>query len=210
MTQEPLIQTEDCIQQGLAWLAQEQPRFKNAIEITEDIPLRLRDEGFKQLLNAIVSQQLSVSSANSIWNRIEDAKLDTPKAITAASDEDLRNAGFSRQKVSYARSLAEANIDYASLRAQDTATVISSLTKIKGIGAWTAEIYLIFSLGRQDVFAPGDLALQEATLSLFELSSRPTEKELRALSESWSPWRSIAARLLWAYYKKIKSREGIR
>lgn len=210
MTQEPLIQTEECIQQGLVWLAQEQPRFEHAIKITEDIPLRLRDEGFKQLLNAIVSQQLSVSSASSIWNRIEDAKLDSPKAITAASDEDLQKAGFSRQKISYARSLAEANIDYVSLRTQDTANVISSLTKIKGIGTWTAEIYLIFSLGRQDVFAPGDLALQEATLSLFKLSSRPTEKELRALSESWSPWRSIAARLLWAYYKKIKSREGIR
>ena len=123
MTQEPLIQNEDRIQQGLAWLAQEQPRFKHAIKIAEDVPLRLKDEGFKQLLNAIVSQQLSVSSANSIWSRIEDAKLDSPKAITEASDEDLRKAGFSRQKVSYARSLAEANIDYVSLRTQDLSLI---------------------------------------------------------------------------------------
>ena len=210
MAQEPIIQTEDCIQKGLVWLAQKQPRFKQAIKITEEIPLRLKDDGFKQLLNTIISQQLSVSSANAIWTRIEDAKLDSLEAITEASEEDLRKAGLSRQKVLYARSLADANIDYVSLRTQDTKTVISSLTKIKGIGAWTAEIYLIFSLGRQDVFAPGDLALQEATLTLFELPSRPTEKELRVLSESWSPWRSVAARLLWAYYKTIKSREGIR
>ena len=105
MSEEPVVQSEACIQEGLVWLAQKEPRFKHAIQITADIPLRLRDDGFKQLLNAIISQQLSVSSANSIWRRIECAKLDNPEAITAACDEDLRKARFSRQKILYARSL---------------------------------------------------------------------------------------------------------
>ena len=210
MSEEPVVQSKACIQEGLVWLAQKEPRFKHAIQITADIPLRLRDDGFKQLLNAIISQQLSVSSANSIWRRIECAKLDNPEAITAACDQDLRKAGFSRQKILYARSLVEANIDYISLRAEDANSIISTLTRIKGIGQWTAEIYLIFSLGRQDIFASGDLALQEATFILFGLPVRPTQKELRILSESWSPWRSVAARLLWAYYKTIKSKEEIR
>ena len=96
------------------------------------------------------------------------------------------------------------------VRAEDANSIISTLTRIKGIGQWTAEIYLIFSLGRQDIFASGDLALQEATFILFGLPVRPTQKELRILSESWSPWRSVAARLLWAYYKTIKSKEEIR
>ena len=88
--------------------------------------------------------------------------------------------------------------------------VIAELTQVSGIGSWTAEIYTMFSLGRADVFAPGDLALQESARLLFDWPSRPKEKEFRELAKAWSPWRSVAARILWSYYRKVKERDGIR
>ena len=118
--------------------------------------------------------------------------------------------GLSRQKVRYARALAEARINFKSLRTKSTAEVVEKLTQVPGIGVWTAEIYAMFSLGRADVFAAGDLALQESGRLLFELNERPTEKEIRRMAENWSPWRAVAARLLWAYYGYIKKREGVR
>ena len=96
-----------------------------------------------------------------------------------------------------------------SLRNTPTQEVIAELTKVSGIGIWTAEIYAMFSLGRADVFAPGDLALQEAARLLFDLPERPKERALRQMAETWAPWRSVAARLLWAYYRVAKDREGI-
>jgi DNA-3-methyladenine glycosylase II len=127
-----------------------------------------------------------------------------------ASDDDLRAAGLSRQKIRYARALAAARIDYAALRHTPTDEVVAVLTEVPGIGVWTAEIYAMFSLGRADVFAPGDLALQESVRLLFALDDRPRERDLRAMAAEWSPWRSVAARLLWAYYHVAKDREGIR
>ena len=138
------------------------------------------------------------------------ARLTGPRKILWASDDALRAAGLSRQKIRYARALAEARIDYAALRRAPTPEVIETLVAVPGIGVWTAEIYAMFSLGRADVFAPGDLALQEAARLLLDLPARPREAELRALARQWSPWRSVAARLLWAYYRVAKDREGIR
>jgi DNA-3-methyladenine glycosylase II len=106
--------------------------------------------------------------------------------------------------------LAQADLDFAGLRDAPTEDVIATLVALPGIGTWTAEIYAMFSLGRADVFAPGDLALQEAARVLFALDARPSEKALRAMAEVWSPWRSVAARLLWAYYRIAKSRDGVR
>ena len=127
-----------------------------------------------------------------------------------AKDEELRAVGLSRQKVRYARALAEANINFKSLRSVSTSEVVKKLTQVPGIGVWTAEIYAMFSLGRADVFAAGDLALQESGRILFELKERPTERQIRLMAESWSPWRAVAARLLWAYYAYTKKREGVR
>ena len=110
----------------------------------------------------------------------------------------------------YARELAAARINYAALRTAPTDEVISTLIAVPGIGRWTAEIYAMFSLGRADVFAHGDLALQEAAKILFALPERPTERAIRQMAEDWSPWRSVAARILWAYYRVAKQREGIR
>jgi DNA-3-methyladenine glycosylase II len=205
-----IIETSDCVAEGAAWLAAQDARFATALERTGPLPLRLRPDGFAQLLSAIVSQQVSVASANAIWTRLKDARMTGPRKIMWASDEELRALGLSRQKVRYARALAEARINYGALRDAPTDEVIATLTEVSGIGVWTAEIYAMFSLGRADVFAPGDLALQEAARILFDLEARPKERDLRQMAEDWAPWRSVAARLLWAYYRVAKDREGIR
>jgi len=205
-----IIQGPDCVAEGAAWLAARDDRMAAALVQTGPLPLRLKPDGFAQLLSAIVSQQVSVASATAIWGRMKDAGLTGPRKIMWASDEDLRTVGLSRQKIRYARALCSARINYRALREMPTPDVIATLTEVPGIGVWTAEIYAMFSLGRADVFAPGDLALQEAARLLFDLPERPRDRDLRAMAEDWSPWRSVAARLLWAYYRVAKDREGIR
>ena len=204
-----LIETDACVAEGAAWLAKAEPRFADALEQTGPLPLRRRPDGFAQLLSAIVSQQVSVASARAIWTKLEDAGAVTPEAVLRHDQDGLRDLGLSRQKARYACALAEAGIDYGALRHAPTEEVIKTLTNVTGIGVWTAEIYAMFSLGRADVFAPGDLALQEGARILFDLPERPKEKPLRQMAEAWSPWRSVAARALWAYYHVAKDREGI-
>jgi len=205
-----IIKTDDCVAEGAAHLARLEPRFKRALKQTGPLPLRLRKDGFAALLDAIVSQQVSVAAADAIWGRLKAAGLTGPRKIMWASDDDLRACGLSRQKIRYARALAEARIRYPALREMPTDQVIGTLVEVPGIGTWTAEIYAMFSLGRADVFAPGDLALQESARVLFDLGDRPSEKALREMAQDWSPWRGVAARLLWAYYHVAKDREGIR
>ena len=208
MHTERVIVAPTCVAEGAQWLATAEPRFAEALKLSGALPLRRRPDGFAQLLSAIVSQQVSVAAANAIWGRMRDARLTGPHKIKWASDETLQTAGLSRQKIRYARALADARINYTELRDAPSDVVISILTEVPGIGVWTAEIYAIFSLGRADVFAPGDLALQEASRLLFELPDRPSERLLRQMAEGWSPWRAVAARLLWAYYKISKQRDG--
>ncbi|MHC0054981.1 DNA-3-methyladenine glycosylase family protein [Actibacterium sp. D379-3] len=205
-----IIETPDCVAEGAAWLAAAEPRFGHALALTGPLPLRRRRDGFTALLDAIVSQQVSVAAANAIWGRLKVAKLTGPRKVLWASEEELRACGLSRQKIRYAKALAGAGIDFAALRDAPTDQVIATLVEVPGIGQWTAEIYAMFSLGRADVFAPGDLALQEAAKLLFDLEARPKERELRIMAEAWSPWRGVAARALWAYYRVAKEREGIR
>ena len=205
-----IIHSDACVAEGAAWLAEQDDRFARALDETGPLPLRLKPDGFAQLLSAIVSQQVSVASANAIWGRMQAAGLTGPRKIMWASDDELRAVGLSRQKIRYARELAGARIDYRALRDAPLEEVIGTLTDVPGIGIWTAEIYAMFSLGRADVFAPGDLALQEAARILFELPDRPKDRDLRQMAEKWSPWRSVAARLLWAYYRVAKDREGVR
>jgi DNA-3-methyladenine glycosylase II len=205
-----IIETEACVAEGAAWLAAGEPRFALALEQTGPLPLRRREDGFRALLSAIVSQQVSVASANAIWGRLEGAGFCDPAAMAAASEEALRAVGMSRQKARYGQALARAGIDFSLLRDLPDEEVVAVLTAVPGIGRWTAEIYAMFALGRADVFAPADLALQEAARMLFGLDVRPTEKALREMAEAWSPWRAVAARLLWAYYRVAKDREGIR
>lgn len=205
-----IITTAGCVAEGAAWLAGHDPRFAAALELTGPLPLRRQEDGFTALLDAIVGQQVSVASADAIWKRLEAAGLTGQAAMAAASDEDLRAAGLSRQKARYGRALAQSGINFDALRDMPDAQVVKVLTAVPGIGLWTAEIYAMFALGRADVFAPGDLALQEGARHLFGLPERPKERALRAMAEDWSPWRAVAARALWAYYRVIRSREGIR
>ncbi len=206
---ERIIKTEADIAEGAAWLAAKEPRFAHALTLLGPLPLRLRNDGFEALLSAIVSQQISVAAARGVWAKLEAASATTAEAILPLSIEDLRAIGLSKQKAGYAKALAEHRIDYKALRRQRADAVVRELTAVKGIGVWTAEIYAMFSLGRADVFAAGDLALQESARVLFALPARPSEKDLRQMAEGWSPWRAVAARLLFTYYHRIKDREGL-
>ncbi|KAA9009495.1 DNA-3-methyladenine glycosylase 2 family protein [Histidinibacterium aquaticum] len=179
-----------------------------AVALCAPLPLRRREDGFAALASAIVSQQVSTASAAAIWARCEGAGLTEADAVRCAADDILRQAGLSRPKQRYLRALAEAGIDYEVLRRAPDEEVIATLVAVPGIGRWTAEIYAMFSLGRRDVFAAGDLALQEAARRLYGLERRPTERELRERAQAWSPWASVAARALWAYYRLETGREG--
>lgn len=195
--------------EGAEWLARAEPRFALALDRCGPPPLRRREDGFEALVSAIVSQQVSVASARAIKARLVAADLVTAPQFAAASDEFLRANGLSRQKARYIKALAEAGIDFAALREAPEDEIVGNLTAVPGIGRWTAEIYVMFSLGRADTFAPNDLALQEAARLLFDLPERPKEKPLRAMAEAWSPWRTVAAGMLWHYYHHEKSREGV-
>lgn len=204
-----IIETADDLEEGAAWLAAREPRFGRALELTGPLPLRRREGGYGALLKTICSQQLSVASADAVWNRLEAAGATVPGNLIAMDETALRACGLSGQKIRYARALAEAALDYEALARLPEDEAIAALTAVKGIGVWTAEIYLMFSVGRADVLAAGDLALQEAARILFDLPERPKDGALRALAAPWSPWRSVAARILWAYYRVAKQREGI-
>jgi DNA-3-methyladenine glycosylase II len=204
-----IIQSLDCVAEGAAWLAAREPGFARALPLVGQLPLRREEDGFAALLRAIVGQQVSVASARAIWARLEALGLTDAAVMARASDPDLRAAGLSRQKARYGQALAQAGIDFKALRGVPDVEVVQTLVAVPGIGVWTAEIYAMFALGRADVFAPGDLALQEAARMLFGLQARPSEKALRVMAEAWSPWRSVAARILWAYYRVAKARDGV-
>ncbi|MEO0371818.1 MAG: DNA-3-methyladenine glycosylase 2 family protein [Pseudomonadota bacterium] len=204
-----IIETLDDVEEGAEYLAQICPRMAEARRLCGTLPLRRKPEGFAQLLNAIVGQQVSTASAAAIWKRIEEAGLTEPTQVLMATEDDLRAVGLSRQKIRYAYALAEKNINYNALKVKADKDVVAKLVEVPGIGTWTAEIYAMFSLGRADVFAHGDLALQEAAKTLYNLPERPKEKQMGEMAEAWSPWRSVAARILWAYYRVDKGREGI-
>lgn len=210
MTQADRITSDECVAQAASQLAAMVPEFAKVLPQLSPLPLRLRADGFGALVDAIIGQQISTAAAAAIAARMKAADLVTPAQILAASDAELRAAGQSVQKIKYLRALAEADLDYKALRQANTAEVIKTLTALPGIGPWTAEIYAMFSLGHADVFPAGDLALQEAAKLLFDLPERPKPTAMRQMAEAWSPFRSVAARLLWAYYREQKKREGIR
>jgi len=203
------IETEADLAEGAAHLARVEPRFASALAETGPLPLRRRESGFEAMLNILVSQQLSVAAADGIWRRMQAAELISEAAILGADEAAMRGCGLSRPKCRYARAIAEADLDWEELDALDHEAAMAALTAIKGVGRWTAEIYLMFAVGRRDVFAPGDLALQESARLLFELPERPSAAALEAMAAPWSPWRAVAARLLWSYYRIAKGREGV-
>ena len=207
---ERIITSNECVLEGITFLSKADKRLEAMFKKVNSIPLRLRNPGFANLVSAIVSQQISVAAADAILKRMGSEMLNSESKIINATDEELKQMGLSRQKISYVRSLAEARIDYKAFEHMGSAEIIEKLTEVKGIGQWTAEIYLMFSLGRADIFAAGDLALQEGIRILYDLPDRPNEKAMREISSNWKPWRAVAARGLWAFYSHHKNREGIR
>ena len=205
-----IVHDQSCIEEGAAWLGEREPRFAMAYEMAAPLKLRRFPDGYDRLLSSIVSQQVSVAAAETIWRRMEGQGLTTPDAVLAAEDATLRAVGLSGQKVRYAKALAAEGIDYEGLRGLPTEDVIQKLIHVPGIGRWTAEMYAMTALGHADVFAPGDLALQEGVRMLWDLPERPRERALKEMAEAWSPWRAVAARIVWGYYHVRKDREGVR
>jgi len=204
-----IIETEADLAEGAAWLSAREPRLAAVLARVGPLPLRRREGGFGALLEAIVSQQVSLASAAAVLGRLRASGLVEAVAVAGAEEELLRGCGLSRPKIRYLKGLAAAGIDYDGLRVLPDDVVVARLMALPGIGRWSAEIYAMFALGRADVLAAGDLALQEAARLAFALAERPNERALRALAEPWSPWRGVAARALWAYYRAVKQREGI-
>ncbi len=168
-------------------------------------PPRIRPHGYPTLLRTIVGQQVSVAAAASVWNRLEALLGEgaPPAELLAADFDALRGCGLSRQKQGYARSLAElvtsGALDLNALP-EDDEEAIHQLTRIKGIGRWSAEIYLLFAEGRPDILAAGDLAIQAGLHRMFDLPARPSEKEVRAMAEAWRPHRGAVTLLTWHCY----------
>jgi DNA-3-methyladenine glycosylase II len=197
--------TAERIADGVAGLGALEPRFAQAVARYGLPEPRIRPRGYETLLRAIVSQQVSTAAAASIWRKLEAqvGDLHDPARLIAVRPEDLRAAGLSAMKASYAQSLAghvaDGSLPLDALPADDEAA-IALLSSVRGIGRWSAEIYLLFAEGRGNVFPAGDLAVQEQAGRLFMEGVRPTEKVLRALAEAWRPHRGVAALLLWHCY----------
>jgi DNA-3-methyladenine glycosylase II len=208
-----ILDSESVLNEGLAALRRLDPVMARIIAEGAVPPLRKRAPGFEGLTRIIVSQQLSTASANAIWARVEARFPNlSPQGIAAAPDADLRAAGLSAPKIRTLRATAAAvgegalPLDALHDRPADEAHRL--MTAVKGIGPWTADIYLLFCLGHPDAFPAGDLAVQEAARSAYALETRPKDKEIVALAERWRPWRGVAAKVLWAYYGLAKAREG--
>src|SRR3954466_15286161 len=200
-----MVRTTKSIASAVKALASREPAFARVIE-RHGVPEPRRSEpGAHTLLRTIVGQQVSVAAARSMWSKLEAAYGSPPdlQAILKASDEELRLAGISRQKAGYARSLAElvlsGELKLDALPADDD-EAIALLTRIKGIGRWSAEIYLLFAEGRPDVWPAGDLAVQVEIGRMLGLPEKPSEKHLRELAEPWRPFRGAAAVLAWHSY----------
>jgi DNA-3-methyladenine glycosylase II len=173
-------------------------------EAAGDPPLRRRPPGFEGLARIVVGQQLSVASAAAIWTRIAAAcRPFEPGTLMLLSDQGLSSTGLSRAKIRTLRAIATAcaaGLDLESLRHCSDEAIHTALTGLSGVGPWTADVYIMFCLGRADAWAPGDLALQRAAQEALQLKERPSAQELMAIAERWRPWRGVAARLLWGYY----------
>jgi DNA-3-methyladenine glycosylase II len=209
----PLINTEADLGEAIVALLGVDPRFRPVLAITGTPPLRRRPGGFAGLASIIVSQQLSTASAQAIWNRLSAAYQPfEPGQILRARATRLARIGLSAAKIrtlkAIASSLDTGVLDLDALADMPADAAHAALTAVHGIGPWTADIYLLTCLGHADAWPAGDLALQEGARLAFGLESRPTAKEMVPLAEIWRPWRGVAARLLWSYYRAVKGREA--
>jgi DNA-3-methyladenine glycosylase II len=205
-----IIADETDIRAGVKALRRKCPTMRHVHDTAGDPPLRRRPAGFEGLARVIVGQQLSIASAAAIWERTAAAcQPFEPAALLSLADKDLAGAGLSRPKIRTLRAIANAcsnGLDLAALESAGDAEIHAALTEVVGIGPWTADIYIMFCLGRADAWAPGDLALQIALQQALTLAERPGKDDMMALAERWRPWRGVAARMLWAYYAALKAK----
>ncbi len=207
------IDSESDVSDGLAALAALDPRLAAIIPGAGAVDLRRRPAGFESMVAVITGQQVSRASADAIFGRLKGlADPVSAKAILAGGEPLLRQAGYSRPKIATLLKLSEAvgagAVDLEAVADLDSHDAVALLTALHGIGPWTAEVYLLFAAGHPDVFPAGDLALQIAAEDAFGLPQRPDAKALRAMAESWAPWRAVAARLLWAHYREMRGRDA--
>lgn len=206
-----IVVAED-IAAGLDALCAADPRLEKVRAMAGEVPLRLSEPGFRSLASIVVSQQVSRASADAIFGRLTRL-LDplTHEAVLAAGEEVFREAGLSRPKqrglLAAAQAVAD-GLDLHHLCTLDAGKAIAALTRVPGIGPWTAEVYLLFAAGHPDIFPARDVALQSAVGHALGIEPRPPEKALIAIAESWSPWRGVASRLFWAYYRETRGREA--
>lgn len=208
-----IIRSLEEIRAGVEALRGLDPRLAAIHDLCGEPPLRRNEGGLEGLAWIIVSQQVSVASARAIWARTK-AVFDpfTAEKLVVAPEADFRAGGLSMPKIRTLRALGQAvldGLDLDALAALGADAARAELTKVKGIGPWTADIYLMFCLGHGDAFASGDLALQEAARMLLELERRPNAAALAEIAEAWRPWRGVAARMLFAYYARMKNRAGV-
>jgi DNA-3-methyladenine glycosylase II len=204
-----LLDSEAVLAQGLAELAARDPGIAAMLALAQP-RLRKREPGFEGLAAIIVSQQVSTASAAAIWRRVtEKFPAICHGDILASGDADLQSCGLSRPKIRTLRAVSEAiasgNVPLEALADLPADEAHRLLVTIKGIGPWTADIYLLFCLGHPDAFPAGDLALQEGVRMAYALETRPDAKTLADFAERWRPWRGVAAKLIWAYYGAVKS-----
>ena len=196
------------LSEAITYIAQADPDFKRALGLITPLPSRQKPAGFEHLCKIIIEQQVSLASAAAIWDRFETA-IDpiTPAKVLTYTEDALRSLGLSRQKARYCLALAsdivENRLDLDALATQDDAAATAALITVKGIGRWTAEIYLMSCLGRQDVWPAGDVALQTALQHLKDLPERPGLPQMDAHAEKLRPYRTVAARILWRYYSDV-------
>jgi DNA-3-methyladenine glycosylase II len=203
--QSRIIETDADMRAGIRALRRKCAHLRRAHDFAGDPPLRRHAPGFEGLARIVVGQQLSIASAEAIWRRLTLAvRPMAPRRFLKLSDDQLRQAGLSRGKVRTLRAVSEAverGLDLGKLAHAPETVVHDALTAVPGIGPWSADIFLLFCLGRADAFAPGDLALQTVTAQVLDLGERPSREELLAIAERWRPWRGVAAHMLWTYYK---------
>lgn len=209
-----IIRTHEDIEAGLSGLVMLDARLGHVVARAGPVPLRRTDPGYRGLASIIVSQMVSKASAAAIWRRMEEKLGEvTAAGVNSLSDEDCRAIGLSRAKAEALRRVAEVvvggQIDLDAICNIDGSEAIRELTAVKGVGRWTAEVYLLFCAGHPDVFPSGDVALQNAIGHGLGLELRPSAREIDSLAASWSPWRSVAARLFWAYYSQEMRRDAV-
>ncbi|MFE1598038.1 DNA-3-methyladenine glycosylase family protein [Methylobacterium sp. ID0610] len=208
-----LLDSEAVLQEGVAALTRCDPVMARIVAAGAVPPLRKRPPGYEGLAGIIVAQQLSTASAGAIWNRLKCLlPVLTPESLAGAAEPDLKAAGLSAPKIRTLRAVAEAvaagSLPLDGLHALPADEAHRLMVAVRGIGPWTADVYLLFCLGHPDAFPAGDLALQEAARLADGLDARPSAPALTARAELWRPWRGVAAKVLWAYYRVAKARDA--